>query len=298
MRFAVIAQKPTQTTAALTVPRLVGVEAAWLAPPRALVQLGPGDVALGRLDVRPTLDGVEPGVAVLGQLELRGVRVLNGARALRSAHDKLLTAVALGRAGVPHPRTGHLHAELPPPAIELPVVLKPRFGSWGQDVMLCRTLAELAGCIEVLRQRPWFRATGALVQELVPPLGHDLRVIVAAGRVLGAVRRVAAPGEWRTNVALGGARLPVVPPREARETALAAAAAVGGDLVGVDLMAGPDGFVVIEVNGAVEFTQEYSLGGDIFANALASLAGAAVVSCASRRLAERAHDPVAVGGLG
>jgi RimK family alpha-L-glutamate ligase len=298
MRFAFIAQKPTATTSALTVPRLVGVETAWLSPPRALAQLGPGDVALGRLDVRSSLDGVEPGLAVLGQLELRGVRVLNGTRTLRSAHDKLLTATALSRAGVPHPRTGHLVAMSPPPEIELPVVLKPRFGSWGQDVMLCCTLGELARSIEVLRQRPWFRATGALVQELVQPQGHDLRVIVGAGRVLGAIRRIAAPGEWRTNVALGAVRAPLVPPREARELALAAAAAVGGDLVGVDLMPGPEGFVVIEVNGAVEFTQEYSLGGDIFANAVSSLAGAAVVSCSSWRLADRVEDPVAVGRLG
>jgi RimK family alpha-L-glutamate ligase len=298
MRFAFIAHKPTATTLALTVPRLLGVETTWLPPVRAMVQLGPGDIALGRLDVSEDLDGVEPGLAMLGQLELRGVQILNPARTLRSAHDKLLTATALARAAVPHPRTGHLVPGAPPPELELPVVLKPRFGSWGEDVMLCRTLKELAGSIEVLRQRPWFNATGALVQELVPPRGHDLRLIVAAGRVLGAVRRVAQRGEWRTNVALGARRIPAVPPRDARELALAAAAAVGGDLVGVDLMEDDDGFVVIEVNGAAEFSQEYSLGGDIFANVVSSLAGAAVLSCESRRIADVIEDPVAVGRLG
>jgi RimK family alpha-L-glutamate ligase len=298
MRFALIAQKPTATTLALTAPRLVGVESAWFPPVRAMVELGPGDVALGRLDVDGELVGVEPGLAMLGQLELQGVRVLNGARTLRSAHDKLLTATALGRAGVRHPRTGHLVAGAPLPQLELPVVLKPRFGSWGRDVVLCRTLKELADSIEALRQRPWFTATGALVQELVPPRGHDLRLVVAADRVLGAVHRVAQPGEWRTNVALGARRVPVVPPRDARELALAAAAAVGGGLVGVDLMEDDEGFVVIEVNGAPEFTQEYSLGGDIFANVVSSLTGAGVVSCRSWRIADRVEDPVAVGRAG
>ena len=86
--------------------------------------------------------------------------------------------------------------------------------------------------------------------------------MVARDRVVGAIRRVAAPGEWRTNVALGGRREPLVPPREARELALAAATAVGGALVGIDLLPAEDGFVVLEVNGAVEFTQAYSLGGE------------------------------------
>jgi glutathione synthase/RimK-type ligase-like ATP-grasp enzyme len=74
---------------------------------------------------------------------------------------------------------------------------------------------------------------------------------------------VASDGEWRTNVALGGRRVPVDPPLEARLLAVAAAHSVGATLAGVDLLPdGSGGFVVLEVNGAVDFTEEYSLDGE------------------------------------
>jgi RimK family alpha-L-glutamate ligase len=298
MRFAIVAQTATETNRALAAPRLAGVETALLTPARALAQLEPGDVALGRLDVLPSVDGVEPGLWALDELAARGVDVWNSVATLLASHDKLRTAAALTDARLPHPRTELLTCDAPPPPFELPVVIKPRFGSWGRDVMVCRTLGQLARCLETLRRRPWFQATGALVQELVPPRGHDLRLVVTRDRVVGAIRRVAAPGEWRTNVALGGRREPLVPPREARELALAAATAVGGALVGIDLLPAEDGFVVLEVNGAVEFTQAYSLGGDVFANTASLLARAPVVACAAWSLRNGDADPTRAGRLG
>ena len=99
--------------------------------------LQPGAVALGRLDVVDGLDGVEDGLWALGSLAARGVVVLNRAGALLAAHDKLLTAKVLQRAGLPHPRTRILHPGGHVPDWEGPVVVKPRFGSWGRDVELC-----------------------------------------------------------------------------------------------------------------------------------------------------------------
>jgi RimK family alpha-L-glutamate ligase len=276
LRFAVIAQRPTPTNVALATCAIPDVESMLLTPAQALVRLEPGDVALGRLDVLTTLDGVEPGFWALDQIERGGVRLLNPPRAVVAAHDKLLTAEVLAEAGLPHPRTAALVDGTLPAGLELPVVVKPPYGSWGHDVALCRSEAALDRHLEELQIRPWFHATGAVVQELVPPLGHDLRLVVAGRRVVGAIERVALPGEWRTNVALGGARRSVTPPPRACELAVAAAAALGIDLVGIDLLPTSAGeYTIIELNGAADFTSEYNLEEDVFAAAVAALIGSA-----------------------
>ncbi len=83
---------------------------------------------------------------------------------------------------------------------------------------------------------------------------------------MGAIERAAAPGEWRTNIGLGSSRRAIAPTAEACVLATHAAAAVGGDVVGVDLLPLADGhYVVLEVNGAVDFTSDNSLAGrDVF----------------------------------
>ena len=257
--------------------RDLGLDAQLVNPAVAASVLEPGDVALGRLDVRRTLDGVEPGLHVLSELADRGIRVLNQAHALLCAHDKLLTAATLGRVALPHPRTVLLYpgTELP---MEPPFVLKPRFGSWGADVFRCRTASETEDVLQEIAERRWFRRHGAIVQELLPATGYDLRVIVACGKMVGAIRRTSAPGEWRTNISLGGTREPVDPGEGARKLALAAAAAVEADLVGVDLLPVDGGFVVLELNGAVEFDAMYGLPGrDVYLDAADALAVAAGV---------------------
>jgi tetrahydromethanopterin:alpha-L-glutamate ligase len=260
-----IAGRFTPTNVALVDAfRAAGVHAGFHPVDQVLRLARAGDSVLPRLDVVPSLDGVEPGLEELGDLERRGVLLVNGPGTILSAHDKLMTALRLGRRGLPHPRT--LHVDAPPKrlAIEPPLVVKPRFGSWGQDVVRCESERELHECLHALRDRPWFRRQGALVQELVPPQGYDIRVLVAGGRVVGAVKRVAAEGEWRTNIALGGRRAHVTPPPLACSLAVEAAAAVDGGFVGIDLLPTTDGhYSVIEVNGCVDFTTDYSFDGDV-----------------------------------
>jgi len=189
---------------------------------------------------------------------VRGVYVLNRPQALLRAHDKLRTARLLRRLGLPHPQTRHVRTIPELLAIELPLVVKPRFGSWGKDVHRCLDHAELQAVGQLLSERPWFARHGALVQELLPSPESDLRVLVAAGRCVGAIRRMPAPHEWRTNASLGGVRLPAEAPSHARELASAAVAAIGGDVMEVDLLPDRDSFRVLEMNGAPDFDALYS----------------------------------------
>jgi len=275
MRFAVVAHTPSATNLALAARGWNGTPGEVLAPREALLGLGRGDVALARLDVRRSLDGVEDGLWALERLTEAGVTVLNQPAALVRAHDKLLTARMLRRAGLPHPRTTFVERHSTLPDLDFPAVLKPRFGSWGADVQLCGDRAELDAVLAALACRLWFRAAGAVAQELIPPLGHDLRIVVARGRIVGAAKRIAPSGEWRTNVALGARVVPAEPPPVAVQLALAAAEVSGLDLVGVDLLpTGPGGFSVIELNGAVDIRPLYAPDpGDVYAEAMAALAG-------------------------
>ena len=270
VRLAIVTAHATDTSLRLADAAPRGIRSFVIGPEDALCQLDARDAALGRLDVRPTLDGIQDGIVHLERLEARGVAMLNSALALQLAHDKLATAAALKAAALPHPRTRAIFAADARQRLRFPLVVKPRFGSWGRDVVLCPDEAAYRRALSALRRRTWFAASGAVAQELVPPLGHDLRVVVAAGDVIGAVKRVARPGEWRTNVALGAARVRVDPSPAACELAIAAATAIGADLVGVDLLPiGPGQYVVLELNGAVDFAPVY--GPDVFAAAMRAL---------------------------
>jgi RimK family alpha-L-glutamate ligase len=280
----VVFGKPSETNCALVTAFADLGQPARLVFGTSCDDVGPGDVAIGRIDVLPTLDGVEPGLWQLSRLERLGVRVLNHPRALFAAHDKLTTALFLGRARVPQPRTAHVR-DASVPSFPPPYVVKPRFGSWGQEVYFCHDEDELRGRLARLQDQRWFRRHGALVQALVEPVGRDLRVVVAAGRVMGAIERRAAPGEWRTNISVGAVRRAVDPAPAARALALRAVGALGLDLAGVDIAGQetPGPMRVVEVNGAVDFTSEY--GHDVFCEAAAALL---------RRAAAREAGPAAL----
>ncbi len=285
MAFAVVAHSATKTN--------LGLASAWrssksygvLDPLEALRVLHPGDVALGRLDVRRTLDGVEHGLSDLVELERRGVRVLNRPEALLAGHDKLLSARLLESGLVPTPWTRFLGDDWSELASLLPLVIKPRFGSWGADVYRVDEIRELNQLAQDLAGRPWLERGGAIAQELIPPIGFDLRVLVAHGAVVGAVRRRVADGEWRTNVSCGARRIAeTVEPRAAR-LALEAVGMTCLELAVADIMPLPGGgFCVLDVNAAPDFGLDYNSDENVFDVAIERLERAAEAGSRLRAL--------------
>jgi ribosomal protein S6--L-glutamate ligase len=276
MAFAVVAHSASKTNLALASAWRSSRSYGVLDPSEALRVLRPGDVVLGRLDVRRTLDGVEHGLSELVELERRGVRVLNRPEALLAGHDKLLSARLLESGLVPTPWTRFLGDDWSELAPRLPLVIKPRFGSWGADVYCVEEIHELNRLERELAGRPWLARGGAIAQELVPPIGFDLRVLVAHGVVVGAVRRRAKAGEWRTNVSCGAQRIAeTVEPRAAR-MALQAVGMTCLELAVADVMPLPGGgFCVLEVNAAPDFGLEYSSDENVFRAVIGRLERAA-----------------------
>jgi ribosomal protein S6--L-glutamate ligase len=181
-------------------------------------------------------------------LEGGGAIVVNRLDALLAAQDKFRSSVLLGRAGVATPPAAVAQTPADAEAALAALgeaVAKPVAGSLGDGI-------ERVGEDDAGRRRVVARAArdGAVyLQAYVPHPGRDLRVFVVGGRARAAIARHAAPGEWRTNIAGGGRAEAVTIGAELGATAEAAAAALGLDYAGVDLVEGPEGPVVLEVNG-------------------------------------------------
>jgi ribosomal protein S6--L-glutamate ligase len=185
---------------------------------------------------------------LLGRAEARGVAVLNSPRSLEAAIDKYLTTARLDAAGLPVPPTivcQHADAALEAfEALGRDVVVKPLFGSEGRGMVRVDDV-ELAW-----RTFRTLERTGAVLylQKMIRHPGWDLRVFVLGGRVLAGMRRHARDG-WRTNVAQGGSGECVPVRDDEAALALRAAAVIGAEAAGVDLLQGERGeWYVLEVN--------------------------------------------------
>lgn len=200
-------------------------------------------------------------------LAAAGVEVVNSAGAIEACGDKWRTTMALEASGVPTPRTAlGLTPQATLDALEVigyPALIKPLVGSWGRLVARLPDRASAQGVLEYVAALPGPQAHLGYVQELIDKPGRDIRVIVVGREVLGAVYRT---GEaLRTNVALGGRTRPCEATPEIIKYSVDAAAAVGADIAGVDLIEDRDGrLLVLEVNHRVEFTGfQAALGGTV-----------------------------------
>ena len=211
------------------------------------------DAVLARIIPNGSLEQIIFRVDALHWIEERGIPVVNSPRAIERSVDKFYTTALLEQAWLPVPETvvceradDAMDAIRRMLALGGEVIVKPIFGSMGHGLVRVGD-AELAW--RVVRSLEQTRAV-FYVQRAIDHGGRDVRLFVVGGRVLGAIERTAAPGDWRTNVARGGIARPIDPSSQWQECAIAAAQAVGADYAGVDLLVSRTGDVyVLEVNG-------------------------------------------------
>lgn len=192
------------------------------------------------------------GTSVVRQFEMMGTYSINESVAISRSRDKLRSLQLMSRKGIGMPRTGFAnHPDRIDDLIKnvggAPVVIKLLEGTQGIGVVLADTAKAAEAIIEA------FMGIGAniLVQEYIKEAGGaDIRCLVVGGKVIAAMKRQAAPGEFRSNLHRGGsASIVRLSPAE-RKTAVDAAKTMGLNMAGVDILRSNNGPVVMEVNSS------------------------------------------------
>ncbi len=185
-----------------------------------------------------------------------GIPTVNTADVSAICGDKLATSAALQAAGVPQPNARL--AFTPETALEIieqmgyPVVLKPVVGSWGRMVAKVNSREAAEAILEHREVLGNYQQQIYYIQEYIRKPGRDIRAFVVGEETIAAIYRNSP--HFITNTARGGSACacPVTP--ELNAACLAAARAVGGGVLAIDVLEDPDrGLLVNEVNHTMEF---------------------------------------------
>jgi len=188
-------------------------------------------------------------------LDAYDVPVVNRAATADVCADKVKNSLALERAGVPTPTTEV--AFTTDSALETierfgyPCVIKPVVGSWGRLMAKVESRSAAEAILEHKATLGHYQHKVIYVQEFVEKPGRDIRVVAVDGEPIAAMTR--SSEHWLTNAAKGAEVEAFEPDDRVRELVATASDAVGGGLLGVDLMEAGDGYTVHEVNHTVEF---------------------------------------------
>jgi [lysine-biosynthesis-protein LysW]--L-2-aminoadipate ligase len=185
-----------------------------------------------------------------------GLTTVNTYQVADTCGNKLLTTSALVRAGIPTPRTRVAFTpESALRAIEemgYPVVLKPGVGSWGRLLSKVNDREAAEAILEHKQVLGSYHHSIYYIQEYIEKPGRDIRAFVVGDEAICAIYR--SSPHWITNTARGGeaSNCPVTP--ELGELCVAAAGAVGGGVVALDILEDKDrGLLVNEINYTMEF---------------------------------------------
>jgi [lysine-biosynthesis-protein LysW]---L-2-aminoadipate ligase len=202
-------------------------------------------------------------LAALRLLEDRGVLTVNTHGVVANCADKVVTTSLLAAAGVPVPRTvvafsvdGALAAI---ESVGYPAVIKPPVGSWGR---LLARVSDRDAAEAVLDHKATLGSVAHqvfYVQEHVAKAGRDIRAFVCGGEVICAIDRLS--DHWITNTARGATTSNRPVTAAIAEVTLAAAAAVGGGVLAVDLLEDGDRLLVSEINHTMEFRNSVDVTG-------------------------------------
>ena len=192
------------------------------------------------------------GLAVLRQFEMMGVYPLNESVAIGRSRDKLRSLQILAREGIGLPVTTFAHdpkqtEEVLKLSGGAPLVIKLLEGTQGIGVVLADTDRSAKSVIEAFRGVK----VNILVQEFIKEAGNsDIRALVVGGKVVAAMQRTGAEGDFRSNLHRGGSAQQIKISPEERSTAIRSAKAMGLNVCGVDLLRANHGPVVMEVNSS------------------------------------------------
>ena len=190
------------------------------------------------------------GLAVLRQFEMMGVYPLNESVAIGRSRDKLRGLQLLSRKGIGLPVTAFAHVtsqadDLIDMVGGTPLIIKLLEGTQGIGVVLAETRTSAKSMIEA------FGGVEAniMVQEFIKEANStDVRAFVIGGKVVAAMQRKGAPGDFRSNLHRGGKAQSIKITPEERSTAVRAAKILGLNVCGVDMLRSNHGPVVMEVN--------------------------------------------------
>src|SRR5579875_1116242 len=191
----------------------------------------------------------------LRYLQSVGIPTVNSYRATITCDNKFLTSIVLREAGVPTLRT--LIAYTPQAALTAieqlgyPAVLKPPVGSWGRLLAKINDRDAAEAILEHKEILGSYHHSIFYIQEYIPKADGDIRAFVVGDRVIGASYR--SSEHWISNVARGATTTPCPVTAEIEDIALRAAGAVGGEILGEDLVETEAGLRVIEINTGAEF---------------------------------------------
>lgn len=191
-------------------------------------------------------------------MEHVGLSVVNTFNVSEICGNKLITSMVLKKNNVPTPKTTFAFstesARECMKNLGYPLVVKPIMGSWGRGVYQIKDQSMAEMLLDSRQDNDNSFSRIYYFQELVDRPSRDIRCIVIGDHIVASVYRYSSENEWRTNVAVGGRTEEAPMTAELQEIVLKASSAVGGGILGVDLMEDKQrGYLVHELNNTVEF---------------------------------------------